>query len=216
MVGNDILMWHRINQEMTLIPLPWAEQGTRWAWIPKGSVFQLKTRSAGTNFWEQDVDFGAGHPMVRRDQCPISKPGVLGPVFGSRMLILEQMFGNQLFCGQGAAPDTFPFQQGSLGSFFLWRGISSCGQEFLPVVFFWNQCFDCLLWFHTVWIPARCNLALTASCTLVRFPAKQLLQTSLNAFFRLRVKQKILPALTVRLMAQIPLFIRDFPVVFFF
>lgn len=68
-------------------------------------------------------------------------------------------------------------------------GIPFCGEEFLPVGSFWNQGFDCLLWFHTVWSPAYCNLGLTASSTLVRFPAKQHLETSLNPFFFLFVSQ---------------------------
>lgn len=51
------------------------------------------------------------------------------------------------------------------------------------ISFCWEQCFDYLLWFHTVWNTADCNLHLTASSRLVRFPAKQLLETSDNECF---------------------------------
>lgn len=55
------------------------------------------------------------------------------------------------------------------------------------ITFCCEPCFDCLLWFHTVWSTVYGNLHLTASSRLVRFPAKKLLQTSANAFC-LRIK----------------------------
>lgn len=66
-------------------------------------------------------------------------------------------------------------------------GESVCGE----------QGFDCLQRSHTARTTACCNLCLTASSRPLRFPAKQLLKTSANAFC-LRVEQKVLPPLIVR------------------
>lgn len=129
MVGNDILMWHRINQEMTLIPLPWAEQGTRWDWIPKGSVFQLKTRSAGTNFWEQDVDFGAGHPMdwnFTGINVPFQNQECWDQFLGAECWFWSRCLGINDFIGRGQLLTLLHSSRD------LW-GVSSCGEGFHPV-----------------------------------------------------------------------------------
>lgn len=51
--------------------------------------------------WVEQGIRSAGIPQGSVSQL---KPGVPGAVFGGRMLILEQMLGNQWFCSHGAAP----------------------------------------------------------------------------------------------------------------
>lgn len=83
-----------------LTPWQWAEQGTRSAGIPQGSVSQLKTGVVGPGF-------GSRMFLLEADvwESVVSWPR-----------------GRSCFFSVHS-----PFQQASLWNFFLWRGISSCG-----------------------------------------------------------------------------------------